>query len=273
MSQSQWRNHCVQTISAAARVTQWRSFLRSSNNTTKFIEFLVNYWKQEQSRIKVDERGKVLYVTCEEKRFKISADVDEISELFATHEEADTRMILHAKHIAQYNYEAIVLSSMETDVRVLCLAFADRIQVPIFQKCGTSSRVIYLDISKIAKSLGSNVCRALPSVHAFIGCDSVSAFAGKGKVSSLKLLKGNTTFQETFANLGASWALSEKMFRKLESFTCKTVPPAKAMKKISMFFATKCFAPRREKLNLICYHHVKTVSECMQNSACYQAAI
>ena len=89
----------------------------------------------------MDGRGKIVYVTCEEKCYKISADVEEISELFSTHEEADTRMILHAKHIAQYNYEAIVVSSMDTDVRVLCLAFGDRIQVPLFQKCGTSSRV------------------------------------------------------------------------------------------------------------------------------------
>ena len=36
----------------------------------------------------------------------------------------------------------------------------------------------YIDLTAIAEHLGSDVCTALPALHAFSGCDSTSAFSG-----------------------------------------------------------------------------------------------
>ncbi len=38
----------------------------------------------------------------------------------------------------------------------------------------------------IADSVGIDVCRSLIGMHACTGCDTVSAFAGKGKARALK---------------------------------------------------------------------------------------
>ena len=57
-------------------------------------------------------------------------------------------------------------------------------------------------------------------MHAYTGCDSVSAFAGRGKLRALKLLK-DVHFQEIFCELGQSWELSTDVFKKLQVFTCK----------------------------------------------------
>lgn len=41
----------------------------------------------------------------------------------------------------------------------------------------TDSRVKYIDISSVVESVGAAVCRSLPGLDAFTGCQSVSAFA------------------------------------------------------------------------------------------------
>lgn len=78
-----------------------------------------------------------------------------------------------------------------------------------------------VDITKVAASLGKEVCRALIGMHSYTGCDTVSAFAGKGKASALKILKNNKETQETFCELGNEWDLSTKLMEKLEIFTCQ----------------------------------------------------
>ena len=79
--------------------------------------------------------------------------------------------------------------------------------------CGTKNRTRYLDITKIFKTLGSGVCDALVGMHAFTGCDSISAFAGRGKTTAFKLLKSDKTHQEVFNQLGNSWDLSAELFQ------------------------------------------------------------
>ena len=45
----------------------------------------------------------------------------------------------------------------------------------------TKQRRRYLNMTAIGQSLGEDVCKALPGMHALTGCDSTSAFVGKGK--------------------------------------------------------------------------------------------
>jgi hypothetical protein len=209
-------------ISAGTKVVQWRSFLRNSSNKMELISFLVSQWKEERCRRKMAERSKIVYVTSGEKCFKITGEgFDEVAELFSTQEEADTRMFLHAVHIARYAYQAIIILSMDTDVRLLCLAFCSHVSTPLFQKCGTDNRTRYIDICKMAQALGDDVCKALPSLHAFTGCDSISSFAGKGKLSALKLVKASPLYQEVFQELGSDWEIPPELFEKIEAFTCK----------------------------------------------------
>ena len=86
-------------------------------------------------------------------------------------------------------YSAVVITADDTDVLVLCLAFSADISCPLFQKCGTKNRVRYLDITKLRQALGYSVCTALIGMHAYTGCDTVSAFAGLGKLRALKLMR------------------------------------------------------------------------------------
>ena len=130
-------------------------------------------------------------------------------------------MFLHAAHAAATGYSTVVTMSEDTDVFVLSLAFKGFILRPMFVKRNQQTRTIYIDASRIARMLGSELCRSLPGLHAFTGCDSVSAFSGKGKVTALKLVKQSTSFQTLFQEIGMKWNLTDERLAKPQAFTCK----------------------------------------------------
>ena len=56
-------------------------------------------------------------------------------------------------------------------------------------------------------------------MRAFTGCDSISAFSGKGKLTVLKLGKRCPAYQELFQQLGVEWELLDELFVRLQEFT------------------------------------------------------
>ena len=144
-----------------------------------------------------------------------------MDELRSTQEEADTRMLLHAAHAAAAGYRAVVITSEDTDVFVLSLAVRGFISCPVFVKCGKQTRKTYIDVSRVARMLGSELCRSLPGLHALTGCDSVSFFLGKSNITALKLVKQTKSFQTLFQEIGMHWNLTDGQFAKLHEFTCK----------------------------------------------------
>ncbi len=53
------------------------------------------------------------------------------------------------------------------------------------------------------------------------GCDSTSAFHGKGKVSLLKVLEEFPEFYDTFARVDLSFEMDSSTKRELETFVCR----------------------------------------------------
>lgn len=103
---------------------------------------------------------------------------------------------------------------------ILCLAFKSSIPSELYVKCGTQNRTKYIDVSDVVRMFGTQLCKSLPGLHAFTGCDSVSAFAGKGKLAPLKIVKKHRKFQVLFEQLGMEWQLSDQDFALLQEFTC-----------------------------------------------------
>ena len=69
-------------------------------------------------------------------------------------------------------------------------------------------------VMSVVGAVGGELCKCLIGMHAFTGCDAVSAFAGK-------LVKQQTSYQEMFKQLGMEWVLSDMLFQSLQEFTCK----------------------------------------------------
>ena len=90
-----------------------------------------------------------------------------------------------------------------------------------FQKCRTKNQVRGTSISpSYVRPWETSVCKALVRIHAYIGCDTVNAFTGCGKLGALKRTRSGQ-FQEAFEELGQSWDLHKELFKKLQGFTCK----------------------------------------------------
>ncbi len=215
--------HQLQSITGTQIVRQWRSFLTRVTNKTSLIAFIVSEWRKTEHREKL--KDKVLYVTVNDKCYRITSQgSEEVSALHCHQEEADGRLLFHAAHAAREGYKAVVICSDDTDVFIMCVAFHDKIGVPLFMKCGTRARTRVVDIGKVAFTVGTDVCRALVGMHAYTGCDTTSAFAGKGKASALKFLTSNC-IKNTFLELGQEWDLSPELMDKLEAFTCLLYAP------------------------------------------------
>jgi hypothetical protein len=71
--------------------------------------------------------------------------------------EEDLRMVLHTAHIATHGYQYVLISSVDTDVFVMSLAYHVVMQAKLFQKCKTKACAKSLVMEKIAKSVGTKV--------------------------------------------------------------------------------------------------------------------
>ena len=184
---------------------------------------LVTDWKSPDKLHKLN--GKIMYVTCGENCYKLTeTDISEVDELRSTHEEADTRMLLHAKHAAEY-YNDVILVADDTDILIICLAFSTNIQCHLYMQCGTKVRQRLIDITKLTSAIGADVCASLIGLHCYTGCDTISSFSGQGKLGALKLVINNKKFRDALATLGKNWALSSELYDLLQEFTCRLYCP------------------------------------------------
>ena len=121
-------------------------------------------------------------------------------------------LVFFCMHAARTGSKAVVVIAEDTDGMLLYLAFQNDIHCPIYQTCGTQNRTRFVDFSKLTWSLGDSVCDSQIGLHAFTGYDTVSAFASRGKLSSLKLMKRDITYQETFSQVGQTWNVQPQLF-------------------------------------------------------------
>ena len=63
----------------------------------------------------------------------------------------------------------------------------------------------------------------MPNWYACFHCDTVSAFAVRGKITALRLVKQHTSYQEMFKQLGMEWVLSDMLFQSLQAFTWTSI--------------------------------------------------
>ena len=106
---------------------------------------------------------------------------------FNLHKKRPTRILLHVKHAAE-TIIALICITEDTDVFIICLGLCQDVNSNIFIRRGSKSSVRLVDITKLAAALGRDVCTALLGLHPWTGCDTISAFAGQGKLKSLTIL-------------------------------------------------------------------------------------
>ena len=118
------------------------------------------------------------------RRWRITKDEEAILLFKCNHEEADTRLNLHAC-LQDTN---VVVVAKDTDVFVL-MVYAYCVQKPAHKWYMKIDHDKYVDIDKVVDYLGEEIATKLSEIHALTGCDTTSSFFGKGKVRLIMKLK------------------------------------------------------------------------------------
>jgi hypothetical protein len=121
-----------------------------------------------------------------------TASVTDVPELNSSHEEADTRINLHSLTIASTSPQHIVIivRSPDTDVFILVFKFAldHDIDQRVLFDTGNGNKWRLIDMKGVNGDIGDDMCSAMPALHAFSGCDKISAFVIQGEILAENLL-------------------------------------------------------------------------------------
>ncbi|CAB3988464.1 Hypothetical predicted protein [Paramuricea clavata] len=132
----------------------------------------------------------------------------------------DLYLRTNIKLIISHGIHCHQLTSPDTDVAIICLRFS--VAVPhLYFQTGKRNLQRIISIDSMVQALGTDVCRSLIGLHVYSGCDSTSAFYGKGKKKAYDVMKSDPKFIECFAGLGESFTASPELVEVLEEFTCK----------------------------------------------------
>ena len=120
----------------------------------------------------------------DELQVKSSTSTTDLTHLKSTHEEADTRLVLHAVNA---NFNTVVVSSRDTDVLLLLVFHSQRMQCQHFWMMSSASKKRrYIPIAEVFYKLPTGSAPSLLPFHALTGCDTTSYIANHTKRSSWK---------------------------------------------------------------------------------------
>ena len=111
---------------------------------------------------------------------------------------------------------------------VLAVYYSSQISGSLILATGTGNKRRFIDINGISQKYGENIFEALPGLHAFTGCDSVSTFSRKGKQSAVKVVLKDEGLCETMRELGQSYTVSEELMEKCAMYVCSLYGKSRA---------------------------------------------
>ena len=167
----------------------YRKFMLNAENKAALAAFVSEYFVLKGPSILVD--GQIIVLAG---GFKVGqmvkkvtkASVTNLTELFSSQEEADTRMLLHAVHLSS-SHQHIIIRCDDTDVLVRLLYYesTELLDSSVTMYAGHITqfrdRRGYIPICKIVTKIGKDLCLNLPAAHAITGSDTTSSFFQIGK--------------------------------------------------------------------------------------------
>ena len=194
----------------------WSEFLRVDENKSQLFRFLAEC-------LSTLNTGKQVITTCGDQVLcTVQRDVTDLAP--CSHEEADTRIMLHVQDAVNHGYNKIAIRTVDTDVLVLAVATLVQLSSPtqpeLWLAFGTGGSLWYIAAHTICINLGPRVSRALPVFHAFTGCDTVSCFSGKGKKTAFETWKVYPEVTNAFLLLASTPSeVSDSCMVGIERFT------------------------------------------------------
>ena len=184
--------------------SNWQSFLRHSENKTELFSFFAIYGpgtlnlQIKQWLLLLDPQ----FCARQSKKHQVKA-VTSCLEL-CNHEEACTRIFLHMKNeLDRQGLHRVLIYTVDTDVVFLAISAVTELNyLNLSIAFGTGTHFRYLNMNNLANSISHDNANVLPMFHA--GCDTVSFFAGQGKMSSMDTWSVYTECTEALSALLAN---------------------------------------------------------------------
>lgn len=194
----------------------WRGFLKVSDNKTELFQLLA------ENVITLDiPEGKEIYTTIGKHVLSTTNRSDIASLDPCTHEEADTRLFIHALDASSRGHRRVMLKSNDTDVVVLAVSVANIIPAEeLWVTFGLGKHLQIIATHSIAASMGQERASCLPLFHALTGCDTVSFFGGRGKITAWSTWNVYPELTTALLELKATpEIIDEEQMKILERFT------------------------------------------------------
>ncbi|KAG1689630.1 hypothetical protein GQR58_007711 [Nymphon striatum] len=195
--------------------SNFKSFLSLSENKANLAAFLSEAMV-EMAEEKLNPTHELVVAGGFEDLLKVWISTDRSTDhLSSNHEEADTRLILHAADASQQGYERCVLQCRDTDVLVLAVAHRDSLPSETWFSMGLKVKRPFIPIHSI--SLPDEQIQTLIAFHSLTGCDSVSQFADIGKKTAWKVFMQEGA---CLRKLGSA-KIDDRIIKDVERFVCK----------------------------------------------------
>ena len=193
----------------------WKDFLRVDENKTELFAFL----SREAVNLPLPQ-DKELYATDGSGVLCSPAESHLAGLAPCSHEEADTRLLLHVADAVQKGCKKVTIRTVDTDVVVLAVAsFSKAAPDELWIAFGVGSSFRYIAVHEMVATMSPTQCMTLPVFHAFTGCGTVSAFAGRGKKTAWETWKSFPEVNDAFSELLCMPSeVSERSMLLLERF-------------------------------------------------------
>jgi len=177
----------------------WRAFLSNIENKNELVSFLIATWQTYTCKV---QEGLTLVLSGVTATIVTHELVQSYAGLISNHDEADTRLILHAAD-ALRSYDLAVIRSVDTDVLVIGIHHFNAMvgdggkDVVMHMGMGACQR--YISLVQLTRNLPAAVQRNILPLHVLTGCDSVSSLF---RISKSKAIETMKSFDEDLTALG-----------------------------------------------------------------------
>jgi len=145
-----------------------------------------------------------------------------------SHEEADSRMLLHVADAMHHGYRHIMIRTNDSDVVAISVSsFPSLTSISeLWIAIGTGNKYRYIPIHILAQQLGPDKCKALSVFQPWTGSDFTSSFYGVGKKTAWAKWMGQPDVTAAFKYMASSPAeLPEWVLNALELFAVHLYAP------------------------------------------------
>jgi hypothetical protein len=192
--------------------SSWLNFISLPNNKADLARFLSD---ELLTNAPTDKEIVVAGGFLDEQEVKSSRSSTNLSSLRATHEEADTRLLLH---VINNDANTVVVSARDTDVLLILVSHFARVNCEnLWMMAGTAKKRKYIPIGPVFHNLPPNSVDSLLPFHGITGCDTTSYMCGHTKKSAWKIFQQH---HQLLSGLGVG-TLNSDQINSAESFVCK----------------------------------------------------